>query len=139
MNEFLELKPSESVADVLEYNGESVLLLDHSNRRNFHTGERLRMDLMASLYRRSVLREGTVRWRLIGDDGTIHRRGGWSVRDVANGTVQRLGTVDWTMPELSQPAKVALSVQLKGDEYDLANHWDFWVFPTSRPEVGIRG
>jgi hypothetical protein len=105
MNEFLELKPSESVADVLEYNGESVLLLDHSNRRNFHTGERLRMDLMASLYRRSVLREGTVRWRLIGDDGTIHRRGGWSVRDVANGTVQRLGTVDWTMPELSQPAR----------------------------------
>jgi beta-galactosidase len=45
--------------------------------------------------------------------------------------------VDWTMTELSEPAKVTLSVQLEGDEYALANHWEFWVFPTSRPGAGI--
>jgi hypothetical protein len=133
LNEFFELKPGESVADVLKYNGESVLLLDHTNRRNFVAGDRFRMDLLASLYGEGPLAEGTLRWWFSDDQGTIRRRGDWPLRGVRNGMIEKLGTVDTTLPELAGPVKLTLFTELSGGEYDVSNDWSFWVFPRTKP------
>lgn len=128
MNEFFELKPEESVSDVRRYNGESVLLLDHSNRRNFAAGERMRLDVLASLYGRSPLREGVLRWRVV-SGSNIYGRGAWPVHHLRNGAIHPLGPIDCELPQVTKPAQLTLFVQLEGDDYLIANDWDFWMFP----------
>lgn len=136
MNEFFELKPGESAADVLKYNGESVLLLDQTNRRNFSSGDRFQFEILASLYGGSRLAEGKLRWSLSDDRGRIHRRGEWPLREVRNGMIEKLGSVEGALPDLSQPARITLWAQLSGGQYEIGNDWDFWVFPRSGP-MGI--
>ena len=137
MNDFLELKPGEGVRDVLRYNGENVLLLDCTNRRNFLAGDHLQFDVLASLYGSSSLAEGTLNWRLADDEGRILRRGGWPLRGVRNGMIERLGRVDCVIPELREPTKVTLFLELSGGEYEADNNWDFWIFPKAeRLETG---
>jgi hypothetical protein len=133
LNEFFELKPGESAADVLRYNGESVLLLDYTNHRNFTAGDRFRFDLLSSLYGASPLEEGTLRWRLATESGEILNRGEWPLHGIRNGQIDKLGTIDWVLPPQSGPSKITLFVQLSGGEYELANDWDFWVFPKASP------
>jgi hypothetical protein len=133
MNDFLELKPGECATDVLKYNGESVLLLDCSHQRTFVAGDRLRFDVLTSLYGGSSLTEGTLSWHLADQTGGILRRGGWPVRKVRNGVIEKLGMLECVLPELQEPTKATVFVELSGGEYEVINNWDFWVFPKSGP------
>ncbi len=129
MNEFYELKPGESVSDVLQYNGESLLLLDHTNDRNITSGEQLDLDLYSSLFGRDTLKEGKVYWYLADSNHQIHQRGEVTVNDVINGRIEKLTTISLTAPKLKSPMKLTLYVHLSGGEYEINNDWDFWVFP----------
>lgn len=133
LNEFFELKPGESAADVLKYNGESVLLLDTTNHRNFVAGDRFRVDLFASLFGEGPLAEGTLRWWFKDDQGTIRGSGEWPLRGVPNGMIKKLGTIDTTLPELAEPVKLTLFTELSGGGYNVSNDWNYWVFPKARP------
>lgn len=133
MNEFYELKPGESASDVLRYNGESVLLLDHTHRRNFWCGDAVSHDLYVSLYGPEPLPQAEVSWRLRDSGGRVHRRGTLSCSDVPNGAMSKLGTVSFLMPELPDPSKMTLCVRLSGGDYEIDNRWDFWAFPVAGP------
>jgi hypothetical protein len=52
---------------------------------------------------------------------------------VRNGMIEKAGEVDCVLPELREPIKVSLIMELSGGEYEVVNGWDFWVFPKSRP------
>ena len=129
MNEFLELKPGEGAGDVLKYNGENVLLLDCSNHRNFLAGDRMRFDVLASLFGEAPLVAGRLSWYLADQDGRALRRGTWPLQGIRNGVIEKVGTLDCAVPELGEPAKVTLFMELSGGEYEVVNNFDFWVFP----------
>jgi hypothetical protein len=133
MNDFLELKPGECASDVLKYNGESVLLLDCGRQRTFAVGDGLRFDVLTSLYGGSALAEGTLSWYLADQTGGILSRGAWPIRNVHNGTIEKVGTLECILPELQQPTKATLFMELSGGQYELVNNWDFWVFPKFDP------
>jgi beta-galactosidase len=128
MNEFYEMKPYHSVSDVLTYNGESVLLLDHTNQRNFLCGDRLEVELYASLYGDAALKLGRWSWYTT-VNGRITQRVDTEIANVPNGGLTGLGLVAFDMPELSVPQKLTVHASLSGGEYELINSWDFWVFP----------
>jgi beta-galactosidase len=132
MNEFYELKPGESISDVLQYNGENLLLLDHTNNRNITSDEELHLDLYASLFGKDSLREGRIYWYLADSNHQIHQRGEVIVNNVINGAIEKLTTISLTAPKLEIPKKLTLYVHLSGGEYEVNNSWDFWVFPEVR-------
>jgi len=136
VNEFYEMKPGETPADVLKYNAESVLLLDHTVYRNFVMGQTFTMDVQASLFGAAPLESGRLTWLLKDDRGCIQARGEAQVSNVANGGVQTLATIETQIPQLPNAAGLTLVARLSGGEYELENDWNFWAFPeTPAPDL----
>jgi beta-galactosidase len=133
MNEFYELKPGESVEDVLKYNGESVILLDCTNNRNLKSGDTLSLDLYSSLFSEGPLTEGRVDWYLANDKNCIYQRGEAKVENISSGKIEKLITISFTAPKTDMPSKITLRAHLTGGEYEITNQWDFWVFPEFVP------
>lgn len=129
MNEFYELKPGESTSDVLQYNGESLLLLDHSNERNITSGDSINLDLYASLFGKEALKEGEVYWYLADSNNYVYQRSKVAVSNILNGKIEKLTTVSFIAPKLNTPKKLTLYAHLSGGEYEINNSWDFWSFP----------
>jgi len=139
MNEFYEMKPGETEADVLRYNGESVLLLYHTNHRNFTAGDRFSMEIGVSLFGPGPLKEGELAWSVRGRNRDVILRGRIPCRDVANGRITRLGAIEFEMPGAEVPERLVLHVRLTGGVYDLDNEWNFWVFPKWAPPETTAG
>ncbi|MBI2842195.1 MAG: hypothetical protein HYX78_02220 [Armatimonadetes bacterium] len=136
LNEFFEMKPGESEADVRKYNGESVILLDCTQKRNLASGQKCSFDVKSSLYGDAPLSKGTFTWHLSDDHGRIYDRGSITLREVRNGEIVNLGAIKFTAPNLSKPAKLTIHARLSGGEYEIVNDWNFWAFPKSAsPEV----
>ncbi|MBI4024339.1 MAG: beta galactosidase jelly roll domain-containing protein [Verrucomicrobia bacterium] len=129
LNEFYELKPGESAADVRRYNGESVLLLDHDNHRNYLAGAPFHAMLRASYFGKNEARQGTISWRVISGDGRILEQGGWKTRTVHPGEVRDLGLIRFRMPPAPTPTRLTLHVEWSDRQYRLDNEWHFWTFP----------
>jgi hypothetical protein len=139
MNDFFELKPGESAADLVRYNGESVLLLDTNNERNLRPGEAFSLPLLLSYYGRPDLAGAKISWHLKDDDGRIAIRGGWPIGRVASGTLTEIGTLSFTVPEFTTASRLKLVIRLDSKHCELVNDWDYWVFPGSSAVTPPRG
>lgn len=140
VNEFFELKPGESAADVRRYNGESVLLCDLTSRRNFCYGESLEVTLNASLFGPGPLSKGALGWMLHDAvSGQVFARGGWDMERVPAGVNSELGKLSCTLPSLDAPKKLTLAAWLSDASYEIENRWDIWLFPpcgkTDAPQI----
>ena len=136
MNEFFEFKPGDTLQGVLQYNGESVLLLDNSKRHLFRAGETFDMPIMASLYGGTDLHDGSVGWRVV-DGGDILLQGELNDLQAKDGLVSTLNNITFDWPESRVSQHLLLEVELRGSGYHLNNQWDFWVFP-NRPAPAVR-
>jgi len=134
VNEFYELKPGDSVEDILKYNGESVLLLDHSNYRNLLAGDKFSMKIMSSLYGFEKMTKGVLAWYAKDNHGRVHIRGQIDLENIHNGKIEQLGTIDFILPKIKEPVKLTIFAHLSGGEYEINNDWDFWVFPKPKFE-----
>ena len=135
LDEFKQLKPGDTIEGILRYNAESVLLLDFeggSINRSYWAGAPFDADLMVSLYGDGPIDEGTLRWAL-SDDEKTEIEGAVPVSRVANGGVATLHHLAITWPQVERTTRFNLAVRLAADGYDLANDWDFWVFPELPP------
>ena len=75
MNEFYELKPGETVANVLMYNSATVLLTDLGTDFNFTAGEQLNCGIFVSHYGTETLHGAQLNIRLTLDGKLIYRKG----------------------------------------------------------------
>jgi hypothetical protein len=138
VDEFLAMKPGDTLAGIRKYNDESVLLLDFDEGRGLNRcyweGDPFQADIMASLFGPTPLEKGTLKWRLSRDGETL--LDGTEDLAAANGKVSTLKKLSIFWPSVESTARMKLSVELAGPGYDLANDWDFWVFPKqSAPQV----
>ncbi len=128
MNEFFEFKPGDTLKRVLQYNGESVILLDNRGRHVFRTGETFDIPVMGSIFGGSELRNATLAWRVL--DGQISLLSGQlHGLHAGDGDVVRLGKIRYTWPTINTARHLVLDVTLEGSGYHLSNQWNFWVFP----------
>ena len=127
MNEFYELKPGETVENVLKYNSDAVLLCDLPECRNFSAGEQVKFPLLVSNYG-EPLDEATLSVRVNSGNKVIFRDTR-TVKAVNNGTITELYTIDFTMPECEKPEKLVIYASLSGGNTDTHNDWDIYAFP----------
>jgi hypothetical protein len=143
LNEFDELKPGRSVADILSYNGESVLLVSQQRQRNLRAGESLRRELSLSWFGEGTLRAAGLRWSLRTADGALLAGRREPVGPIPAGTVATIASIAAVLPRLDRPLKATLEVELTAPRTRLANRWDYWVFPpvapTAAPGVVVVG
>ena len=128
MNEFYELKPGETVRNVLMYNSPTVLLTDLGKKMNFASGESVELSVLVSHYGKGDLKNAQLNLRLIADGEVIENKS--AVTDtVVNGQVSKLNTFLLTMPDSEKPSLVKLYVTLEADGLFAENEWELYVFP----------
>lgn len=127
MNEFYELKPGETVRNVLMYNSPTVLLTDLERKTNFFAGERLTCGIFASCYGFGEIKNARLEVKLFLADKVIERR---EARvDIVGGKLLKLYDLDLLMPVVDKPAEMKLYVTLDGGELFAENEWELYLFP----------
>lgn len=136
MNEFYELKPGETVQNVLRYNGETVLLADLPSCVNFVSGETVQIPIHVSHYGQTIP-HGLLQIRVSGDGAVLYRRE-LRTHEIARGALTKLYRAEIRMPQTAKPRKLTLSVSLSGGDTDCENSWDLYVFPKVKKPVSAR-
>lgn len=128
MNEFYELKPTETVRNVLMYNSETILLTDINKDVNFTSGSTLKAGIFASLYSKEDLTDGALNVVLT-LDGRIIDRKRIALSKVETGTVSKIYDYEAALPEVEKPGAMKLYVSLDGIEQFVENEWELYLFP----------
>lgn len=128
MNEFYELKPGETVRNVLMYNSSTVLLTNLGRKTNFMSGDMLSVNILASHYDVNDLNNARLDIRL-SIDGRIKDRQTLTAESVENGKVTSLYNYAFLLPEVKKPGTMKLYVTLDCDEVFAENEWELYVFP----------
>lgn len=126
MNEFYELKPSETEENVLRYNSPAVLLADLPDCVNFVSGQEVKIPILVSNYDK-IIPKATLCVRIT-DGKTVYLRREIRCGDVENGKITKLYDVSFKMPKAKKPAKLSLIATLGGGDTDINNVWETYVF-----------
>ena len=138
MNEFYEMKPSESVRNVLRYNSPTVLLHDLGRRANLASGERLSCKILASCYGVKTLENAVLTVTLSAGDTTVFSAQK-DVSDVSGGGLRELYQLSTVLPEVEKPAEMKLSVTLSADSLFAENEWELYLYPNTEMPRGDHG
>ena len=128
MNEFYEMKPSESVRNVLRYNSPTVLLHDLGRRSNFRSGDTLFCRILASCYGVARTQEGQMTLRLTVGDEVVHEASK-RIAPLEGGRIHEIYALSALFPTVNKPAEMKLSVLLEGDGLAAENEWELYLYP----------
>ena len=135
LNDFLELKYGATAEKILQFNGQSVVLLDNEKDFVFSCGQEFARPVMVSLYGGEPLKDGVLKWRVTKGKRVL-KKGSIKNLNAPDGRVTELCEIAFKWPELKKAGKVQLSVSIDGYCDQLTNQWDLWVFPEkSAPKV----
>lgn len=132
MNEFYEMKPGETVEQVLRYNGEDILLADLGTDRNFTAGQQVCFDVYSSIYSAENSAVGILNWQLTDDKGGSADCGSIEIDRLACGKTDKIAAVELTLPTAGRAGRYAFECRLKFGSAEISNSWNIWIFP----EVG---
>jgi len=127
MNEFYELKPGETVENVLRYNSDVVLLTDLPRIRNFECGAKLEVPVLVSNYGKA-LEKATLKLTLSGG-GKVYYRKEVRLGAIPAGEITKLYTAELTMPRTEKPVALKLTATLSGGNVEVENTWELFAFP----------
>ena len=127
MNEFYEMKPGESVKNVLRYNSPTVLLNDIGTRVNFTSGESLKCGIFASLYGIGDAKSALLQIELTADGEQIYHTA--QTVPVECGRVMRLCDLAAELPRVDKPKELKLSASLAIGGIKAENEWELYLFP----------
>lgn len=126
-NEFYEEKYGEPIADILKYNGESVLLCGTGYERNRTAGSRFTVPVQISYYGPETV-SGVIRWSFESEDGKI-AEGSNDFENLNPGTVCDLCTVDIMLPAYNNAKAALLTAEAEFAGTTIRNQWKYWIFP----------
>ncbi len=128
MNEFYEMKPGESVRNVLMYNAPTVLLADLNADMNFSFGEVLRIGLSVSHYGQKALRKAQLNVRLTLGEQVLYSYCGQTA-EITVGSICKLHELAVELPVRKKPGKLKLYVTLDCGDVYAENEWELYAFP----------
>ncbi|MCK5805940.1 MAG: beta galactosidase jelly roll domain-containing protein [Lentisphaeria bacterium] len=128
LNEFYELKPGDTDADILRYNGESILLMGWHDSRNIAAGETVEIPLRAAIYGCEPQR-GRLSWALVDEQSHPWAEDSVDLSAIATGCTTDLCTATVVFPTLDKPMRLHLEVTLTTPGLHLRNSWSFWCWP----------
>ncbi len=128
MNEFYEMKPGETVRNVLMYNSETVLLNTLGMKANFACGDVFNTVIKTSYFGHGDLNNASLSIRL-SIDGKAVFRDRIEVNGVKSGELTDLYEINTVLPEYSVPKRMTLYVTLENDSLFTENEWELYLFP----------
>ena len=136
MNEFYELKPGESVRNVLMYNSPTVIVNDLGYNATFESGESIKFALMASHFGACDLENALLSVKLI-NDGVVVINQKHSIDKVECGKLSKLIDCTLDLPGVDTPTAYKLYVTLEGGDTFAENEWEIYAFPKATdPDIG---
>lgn len=131
MNEFYELKPGETVRNVLMYNSPTVLLTDLGTDFNFTAGQQLQCGIYVSHYGKETLHGADLRIRLTMEGQLIYKLDK-KVDAIELGTVGKLLDLNAALPQSAAPKAMKLHVALECGDTFTENEWELYLFPNEK-------
>ena len=129
MDEFLDYKYGVVPEEVVKYNGESVLLCDAEIYRNYAAGDDFNRNFEISHFGSVALPPGELQWSFSLEKNRFEQKGVLKTPAVSVGTLQKLGKINFKLPEVKIPEKAILKCTLTSGNKKYDNQWFFWVFP----------
>ncbi len=128
MNEFYEMKPSETPENVLRYNSESIILSDLQTKSNFASKDRLITDISLSYWGKEILMDASLTVTLLTNDSPIFTHKA-NISDIIPGTLTKIYHIDEILPNVENPVEMKLSITLEKDRFFAENEWELYLFP----------
>lgn len=128
MNEFYELKPGETVRNVLMYNGATVLLTDLDKKVNYASGDTVKFNAIVSHYGQSNLKDALLNVRLT-LDGRVIARENKVIAHLENGQVSKMDSFEIKLPQVEKPGAMKLHMTLDYGDIFAENEWELYIFP----------
>lgn len=110
-----------------------TVLLSRMDKFVFENNETMQARIEISHFGEEELKQTSVDWVIKDTYGKIIRKGQFAANDIAIGNCQNLGTVSFPLAAIDKATKLNLEVSIPCS--DITNNWDFWVYPTTLPEV----
>lgn len=110
-----------------------TVLLSRMDKFVFENNETMQARIEISHFGEEELKQTSVDWVIKDTYGKIIRKGQLVAKDIAIGNCQNLGTVSFPLAAIDKATKLNLEVSIPCS--DITNNWDFWVYPTTLPEV----
>ncbi len=127
MNEFYELKPSETVQNVRRYSGDTVLLADLPQCLNFKCGQKITLPLLVSHY---AEQENNLIFNVrLTANGRVFLRKSIKINELKSGAISKICDLSFAMPKSEKPLSVKLNASLNGGNTDVENEWELYAFP----------
>lgn len=130
-NEFYEEKYGETVADVLRYNNESVLLCSALRFRNRFAGSCFSEKILLSYFGQG-LGEIKGKWIFEDSNGKAIAEGDFEKGAMEPGNIVEMCGISFDLPDFTTGEKCTLRVIGTLNGRSIENHWPFWIFP---PEI----
>ena len=128
MNEFYELKPGETVENVLRYNSDNVLLSDLPNPPIFDTDTELDIPILISVYGKRLTKASlTLRLSRGGEEILTQTH---KIGEVERGGIRELASLRTRLPKFDTPAEITLSAVLTHTSGETENEWRLYAFPS---------
>ena len=123
---FFEEKGYINAAEFRRFCSPTVLLaripkFTYTNNETFHA------DIEISHFGKEALQKANTVYCVKDKYGKIYARGVVSTRDIPIGNLFSLGNIDMKLNDIRTPQKLSLEVRLENS--DIVNDWDFWVYP----------
>lgn len=128
MNEFYELKPSETVKNVLMYNSETVVLTDIEKNVNLISGSEFSFNVYTSYYGQKDLIDATLNVRIMSDGKIIDKQIA-QISEIKRGKVSKIYNFKTVLPKTLDAKELKLYITLEGDELFAENEWELYLFP----------
>ena len=128
MNEFYELKPGETVRNVLMYNSPTILVNDLGLNVNFECGSSVDFSISCAHYEDDDLSNAQLNVKLL-EDGKVINRKCFNVDRVICGEVQKLADCYFDIPSSDKPHTYKIYATLDGGSIFVENEWEIYSFP----------
>lgn len=121
--------------EVKQYNNDIVLLED-GLELSYRSGQTLETRLLVSNFGEAGLAGETLTWRL--HSGNVALSQG-TLRDLraAQADLTTLGSVSASLPQVSQPERIFLEVEMSAARRRIQNHWTSWVYPPRQEKSAV--
>ncbi len=135
MNEFYELKPGETVKNVLRYNNDAVLLTDIGKNVNYISEGELNFAVSVSNYKPAPIKNGVLETSLyIGRK--LYARIKKELPFIENGTLSEFGRFKIALPAIKKPKAMVLKARLSFAGCEVENEWELYLFPKAKIKKG---
>lgn len=128
MNEFYELKPGETVKNVLMYNSATVVLVDLKKRYNYFAKDKVSIPIFVSHYGEKDIQNAEITIRLMCENKVLIGEK-ISGKFIKNGVVTNVCDYLLEMPKTKKPLALKLYVTVSSEDIFAENEWELYVFP----------